>query len=219
MFITAAPTVVPTRLPSVSPVSAVPSALPTITGAVSSVSLSGPATGDISSDEVSAIKNQLAEIYGVDVSDLETDVDYVTSGVLDLTIPDDIRESDAIDALQDSISDVLGVHSSNVLVTIADDGTVTYSVTGASFEEASALQTALSEPDFVSQVTEDLVESGSDITVSSNVANDDVEVIISATIDTSEASSTIDPETAIADLIEEYGFTDSVIEGNCSKIQ
>jgi hypothetical protein len=174
VFITAAPTVIPTRLPSLAPISAIPSALPTITGAVSSVSMSGPTSGDISSDEVSVIETELAQIYGVDVSDIETDVTYITSGVLDVSIPDEISEIDAINALLDSISDVLGVHSSDVLVTIADDGTVTYSVTGASFEEANTLQTDLSEADFVSQVTENLVESGFDITVASNVANDNV---------------------------------------------
>lgn len=213
MFITAAPTVVPTILTSLSPISTIPSALPSITGAVSSVSMSGLATGDISTDELSDIETQIAEIYGVDVSDLEMNINYITSGVLNITIPDDISKSDAIKELQISTSDVLGVHPSDILVTIADDGLVTYSVIGSSFEEANALQNTLTEPSFVSNLMEDLVESTSHITVVSNVANDDIEMVISTTIDTSESSSTVDYKSAIAALAEEYGFTNSTIEG------
>ena len=171
MFLTAAPTVVPSRLPSISPVSTIPSALPTITGAISSVTFSGPVIEDISPDEVSVIEIELAEIYGVDISDLETSIDYITSGVLDVNISHDISETDAINVIQNSISDVLGVHSSDILVTIADDGTVAYSIIGESFEEASTLQTELSEPDFVSQLTDDLAESGSDIIITSNAVS------------------------------------------------
>lgn len=76
------------------------------------------------------------------------------------------------------------------------------------------MQIALSEPDFISQLTDRLAESGSDITITSNVANVDVEVVISNTIDTTEASSTINPVTAVENIIQEHGFTDSTVEGD-----
>ena len=171
--------------------------------------MSGPATGDISSDEISVIETELAEIYGVDVSDLETDIDYIASGVLNLTIPDDVSEIDAIITLQD-----IGVHSSDVLVRITDDGEVIYSVTGTSFEEANTLQDVLSDSEFASNLEEELIETGSDIAVVSNMANNIVEVIVSATIDASEASFTIDPVTAVQDLTQQHGFTDSTVDGN-----
>ena len=97
---------------------------------MASVTISGTATEELAVEEIANITSELAEIYGVDPSEVETTVDYVASGTLDVTIPDDVSEEDAIAALQDSISDVLGVHTSDVVVTIEDDGTVSYSVTG-----------------------------------------------------------------------------------------
>ena len=143
MFITAAPTetpTTPTTVPSRATSSTVPSAVPTITGAISSVSMSGAVTADMDASEISDITSELSDIYGVDPSDIETTVDYVTSGTLDIIVPDDLPEAEVIESLQDSISDVLGVHSSDVVITIDDDGVVTYSVTGASYEEVSAIQ-------------------------------------------------------------------------------
>ena len=90
----------------------------------------------------------MADIYGVDPSDVETTIDYVASGTLDVTIPDDVSEEDAIAALQDSISDVLGVHSSDVVLTVEDDGSVSYSVAGATYAETESIQNAAAEADF-----------------------------------------------------------------------
>jgi phenylpyruvate tautomerase PptA (4-oxalocrotonate tautomerase family) len=128
VFITAAPTFVPSTSPSIAPVSTIPSAVPSITGAVASVTISGTATEDLPAEEIENITSDLAEIYGVDPSDVETTIDYVASGTLD-----DVAEEDAIAALQDFISDVLHVHSSDVVVTIEDDGSVSYSVIGATY--------------------------------------------------------------------------------------
>ena len=96
----------------------IPSSFPTITGSVASVSISGIVTESMSQQEVDEVTSQLAEIYGVDVNDIETTVDYVTSGTLDVTIPEDVSESEAIEVLQESISDVLGVHVKDVTVVI-----------------------------------------------------------------------------------------------------
>ena len=149
----------------------------------------------------------------MDTSDLETNVDYVTSGILDVVIPDTIAETDAIAEIQDSISNVLSVHPSDVIVMINDDGTVSYSVTGDSFEEATALQDALTEPTFVEELTSNLEENGSNIIVESNNADGDVAVVVSATVDTSDASGTIDANQAIENMTEEFGFENSHVEG------
>jgi hypothetical protein len=73
--------------PSTSPSSSIPSAVPTITGEIASVSMSGSVTGEISTNDITT---EIAEIYGVDANDVETSVDYVTSGTLDIRIPENI---------------------------------------------------------------------------------------------------------------------------------
>ena len=175
--------------------------------------MSGAVTDEMSTEDLDAIASEIAEIYGVDAADVETSVDYVASGSLDVTIPDDVSEEDAIVALQESISDVLGVHPKDVVVTIDDNGDVTYQVTGTTYDEAEAIQTAASQAEFASQVTSDLSENDSGVTVESATSDSDIEVVISSTIDTTDATGTADPSTAIEDLTQEFGLTDSSAEG------
>ena len=163
--------------------------------------------------EVDQITSDLAEIYGVDVADIETSVDYVASGTIDVTIPPGVSENEAITSLQDSISDVLGVHPKDVVVTIDDNGVVTYSVTGASYAEAEAIQDVTSQVDFASQITDDLNENGSPVTVESSTPNEDIDVVVSATVDTTDATGTSDPVISIENLTIELWLTDSFAEG------
>ena len=196
----------------------IPSSFPTITGSVASVSISGIVTESMSQQEVDEVTSQLAEIYGVDVNDIETTVDYVTSGTLDVTIPEDVSESEAIEVLQESISDVLGVHVKDVTVLIEDDGSVTYSIHGASVDEVEAIQNIASQDDFASQITENLVESDSDVVVEAATSNEEIEVVISATLDTSDATGTIDVNDGVSDLTQELGLSESKVESNFEDI-
>ena len=160
------------------------------------------------------ITSELAHIYGVDEADVETTIDYVTSGTLDVTIPDDVSEEEVISALEQSIGDVLGIHPRHVVVTIDDNGDVTYSITGATYDDVQDMQSVTSEDDFASQVTEDLNEGESGIIVDSSVSNDDIEVVISATVDTTDATGTVEPVGEISTLTEDYGLAESTVEGN-----
>lgn len=92
--------------------------MPTITGAIASVSISGTVTKNVPPNDLDEIAQEIAGIYGVAEEDVQTTVEYVTSGVIDVTIPNDVSETDAIVALQDSISEVLGVHPKDVVVTL-----------------------------------------------------------------------------------------------------
>ena len=191
----------------------IPSSVPTITGAVASVTISGVVTESMSQQEVNAVTSQLAEIYGVDLGDIETTVDYVTSGTLDVTLPEGVTNDEAIQFLQESISDVLGIHVKDVIVSIEDDGTVTYSAMGASVDEAEVIQSITSRDDFASQITEDLSENDSNVIVEAARSNDEIEVVISATLDTTDATGTIDVNEGVSDLTEVLGLTESSIEG------
>ena len=213
MFITAAPSSRPTVAPSKAPVSSIPSAAPTITGAVASVSISGAVTESMSEEDVAAISNELAEIYGVDPLDVETTVDYVASGTLDVSIPEGVSEADVIAALEESISDALGVHVKDVVVTIDETGEVRYQVTGMTYEEAEAIQTAASDDSFASKVTSLLNDGDSGVVVDDVVSDTEIDVVISATVDTTDATGTVDRDDAIADLTSSYGLTNSESQG------
>jgi len=170
----------------------------------------------MSTTEINQITSDLAEIYGVDRSEIETSVDYVTSGTLNITIPEGFADVEVIDLLQASISDVLGIHSSDVVVTIDDEGVVTYSASGNTFTEVSVLQQIADQDNFANLVSVDLLESGSDIFVEATSSNEDIEVVVLATVDTTDAIGTVDRDVAIIKLTQDHNFTNSIIEGNIS---
>lgn len=192
----------------------IPSGFPTITGAVSSVSLSGSITTDISVTDIIDITDEIAQIYGVDNNDFETTVSYITSGSLNITVSDDVNEDDVIESLQDAISSVLEVHPSDVIVSIDDEGIATFSVSGSTFAEVSALQSIVEQEGFADFVSNHLEEHRSEVSVESSTSVDDIEVVVSATIDTTDATGTRDVDSAITELIREYDLTESVIESN-----
>ena len=196
--------------PSNLPSSSVPSASPTITGEIASISMSGIVTSEISTDDMT---QQIAEIYGVDANDVETSASYVTSGTLNVSIPEDIPKADAILALTESISDVLGVHSSDVVVSIDENGVATFSVAEETYDGVHNIQNMISDPNFATDITHDLHEGDSGVIVESVASHDEIEVIISTTVDTSDATGTTDPVEEVASLTQEYGLTDSIVEG------
>jgi hypothetical protein len=191
VFITSAPTLLPTITPSIPPVTSIPSAVPTITGAITSVSMSGPATSSMTRSEINSISSDIAEIYGVDSDDVETTITYITSGTLDVIIPDVLSEEEAITFLQDSISDVLGIHPRDVVITVDEEGNVEYSVSADSYKNAEVIQEVASDKLFASQITTDLSQGESGILIDSAESNDDIEVIISSTVDMTDSTGTM----------------------------
>ena len=126
---------------------------------MASVSIHGQATAQITSESIDEITEQLALIYGVDDSDVEITVEYVTSGSLDVMIPDGTSTDDFVEALTESIANVVGVHDSKVTVTIEDDGSATYSVTGSSYDDVVAVQNLTSSEAFVPALEASLEDS------------------------------------------------------------
>lgn len=162
--------------------------------------------------DILAISSDVAEIYGVDIQDVETTVDYVISGTLGVIIPEGVPESDIISSLEEMISNVLGVHSSNVVVTM-DDDQASYSVMGTSYDEMQQILNISSDPAFARNIAMELNENDFDIAVVSLTSNNDVEVVISITVDTTDATGTIDTESGISVLAETYGLTETSIDG------
>lgn len=213
IFITAAPSLIPTITPSKSPITTVPSALPTITGAISAVTLTTIATDDLSSSDISEITSQLAEIYGVDPAEIETAVGYVTSGVLDVNIPFGISNNEAVNSLQESISEVLNVHVSDVIVSIDDDGVVSYSISSDSFDAASSLQDSISEDEFLEEVTSELQNADISMEIESISIGDEIDLIVSITVDTTDSTSTMNIVAAVDALAENLGFAEAETQG------
>ena len=180
------------------------------------MSMSGTVSSELETSDLKDITIELADIYGVDVSDIETTVDYIASGTLDVTIPDGLSEDEAVEVLRESISNVLGVHPKDVVVTIDENGAVDYSVSGANYDEVASVQMIADQNDFARRITDELKEDDSLMSVESSTVNPDLEIMVSTTVDTTDATVKDDPADSINELTEQYGFTDSTVQGTTS---
>ena len=174
---TSSPTLSPTVLPSHVPFTTIPSAHPTITGSVTSLTLSGITSDSMSVHEIDEITSDIAGVYGVTEADVVLTVDYISSGALNATIPSAMSHSEAVDSIEKSISDILGIHSSNVNVLIDDEGKITYSVAVDSYITAASMVNTTQQGTFVSQLYDALQNFGIDL---EDVApEDDVDILVS----------------------------------------
>ena len=215
MYITAAPTGIPSMSPTMAPVTSVPSASPSITGAVATVSMSGVVSDELTTAEISSLVSDLAAIYGVSTEDVDLSVGYVASGTLDVVIPEGVTEEEALSALQQSLSDVLGVHPKDVVVSIDSEGVVSYQISGETYEEVESVITEVNTEDFIATLSSELAEGDSGVTVSDVSVSSDVESVISATVDTTDATGDVEnAATAVQTLTETYGLSESSAESN-----
>ena len=101
-FVTTAPTLFPSTVPTTS----IPTAQPSITGTVAIIELSQspPANGTLTDDDINDIKDQISDYYGVDEDDVDVTVTYTTSGTIDMELPEGEYDEEA---LEQSIEDEL----------------------------------------------------------------------------------------------------------------
>ena len=101
-----------------SPITSAPTTAPSFIGLVVSVGITTTATGPLDTSEVEYLENLVADSYGVDSDDLTIVTEYVTSGTLDVTIPDNVSTEDAIADLTKAMSQALGISEDSVTIEV-----------------------------------------------------------------------------------------------------
>ena len=122
----------PTLPPSTSPQTSIPTGAPSITGAVGIVELEKVVTASLTDEEISDLVSNVADAYGVDEEDVVLDVVYQTTGSMQVTLPADVPLEEVEASLEDELAELLGVHESEIEVTVNQDGSVTYVLTSKS---------------------------------------------------------------------------------------
>merc|ERR1712113_417480 len=109
--------------------------------------------------ELTDLINEVADIYNISAADIDTEVDYVISGTLDLdNIPEDVTQEEVEEALINSLAEELGVHPKDVeIISIdMDTGKVEYEISADTFEEAEKLQEELIANVTASEIEENI---------------------------------------------------------------
>lgn len=154
MFITSSPT----KLPSLSPITSTPTTRPSFIGLIISVDISTATTESMGDEEITEIKVLAAESYGVEIADVSSVTEYVTIGSLDITIPDNVSEDEALNNLISAFSDTLGISEENISLTLdPESGKVSYIVTTGDYDETLAALSQLQGDDIIENIDTNVV--------------------------------------------------------------
>jgi phenylpyruvate tautomerase PptA (4-oxalocrotonate tautomerase family) len=159
-FVTSAPTTFPSVVPSKMPSSSVPTQRPTITGDVVFVDMEKLVNSDLSTAELEEIIKEAEDIFDLYPDNIQSEVSYKTYGEIEFDVTGEIEPEELEESLEQAIAETLGIHPSNVEVTVNEDGTASYVITSDSYEDANLVQEALLdneiEKDIEAKVVEDV---------------------------------------------------------------
>merc|ERR1712203_1318835 len=104
------------------------------------------------------------------------DTTYSVSGTLNVTIPSEVSEEEALEALEESLAEVLGVHPSQIELTVDENGNVEYVITTDSFDAATELETEIQEATFVDELNNNVQEEIPELIVDAVDSSEEIEV-------------------------------------------
>lgn len=189
-FITSAPSNLPSVKPTAAPLTAIPTAVPSISGWVASISATTIATQEFDDASIEDYTSNIAEFYGVDATDVTPVVTYETTGSMIVSIPENLSEEELAEVVTSSIADSLGVHPSNVAITIdMNSGEVEFVITTNDFSEASSLQFNLENGQNQDEIINSIENAIPSVTVEEYIVSDDVIAMVGFTVDADEAEN------------------------------
>ena len=150
-------------------------------------------TQDLTDDEIQNIIDDVKDAYGVEDDDVTVDVTYDVEGTLDITIPDDVDQTELERFLEEQLADILGVPVSDVDVDVTTDP-ITYVISNDSYDGATDVQNQMNDPATVEELNRRLEEAFPGTVVDSVDVNDDIKADVDVTVDTTD--SDVDPENA-----------------------
>jgi hypothetical protein len=209
-FITSAPTMVPSEVPSVSPTTMIPTAAPSYHGMVATIVATSVATEELTTTEIQELTEQVAEIYGVEETDVQTEVQYEVSGTIDVEFPEDVTDEEKIEALTEALSTSLNVHPKDIEIEIDEEtGEITYTITSDDLSGAQAVQWALTSEETQKDIETAIEELIPEATVEEIQVEDEIMVEVEFSVNADEAEAhLVQAADQVANALENAGFTD-----------
>ena len=134
MFITSAPTLIP----SPSPMTFAPTNAPSFIGLVISVDFTTSTTASFNDSEVFELESIIVQSYGVDEDSLSTSVEYNTAGTMTISVPADMSSDEAVSILTDMFAKALLISEDDISLFLdSETDEVSYTITSSDYESAS----------------------------------------------------------------------------------
>ena len=172
------------------------------------VELQKTVTSSLDDEELSVIVDSIVDAYGVDEEELQIEVVYQTTGSVVLGDLGDVSEEEVLATIEDELALILGVHESEISVTL-EDGVVYYTISSSSVEAAETAQSVLDTPSAAEQLSVGL--ENLEVVVTSLNVDEEIVADIVVTVDTSNASNNLSQAAeTLGSTLEAGGFIASV---------
>eukprot|EP00493_Phyllostaurus_siculus_P017601 UN17871 len=126
---------------------------------------------------------------------------------MQLLIPEETSEDEVVDTVSSTLSNLLGVHPKDIVVTSVDleTGEVEYEVVSEIFSEASTIQSVLES--LLNNETESLLqELIPSVMVESIEVDENIEVDVSIIVDASDAGNLHEARTGVETILSDLGY-------------
>ena len=134
---------------------------------------------------------QVAEIYGVDPTDVSATVEYEVTGTMKIDIPDDVTTEEVAEAIKQSLLDTLGLHPRDVEVTVDEDGNVSYVISNSDLRVLQEVQFKMNLQTVQNNIQTNLKDQLPGVDVQRIDVSEDVVATLEFSIDADEATSNL----------------------------
>ena len=164
-------------------------------------------TEGLSVAEIENLQNVMIDSFDVSNEAVRAEVSYITSGIMELSIPEEISEDEIVDAVTSTLADLLGIHPKDVAVTSVnlETGEVEYEISSDIFSETTNIQSTL-DSFSIDDIEELMVELLPSITIDGNSVDENIEVDVSIVVDGSDASSIREARIDVESILNDMGY-------------
>lgn len=173
-------------------------------GTIATIHATAITTQALSDDHITEYASSVAEFYGVDASNVAATTIYTTTGSMQLSIPEDVDESELEDTIATVIAETLGIHRQDIDVEVdANTGEVSYVINTEDFNEAASTIFDLTKDEYQDAIATSIVEE---------YPNVEVETISSPVEIVATVEFTVDANNADNDLTQAAWRTEQLLE-------
>lgn len=135
------------------------------------------------------------------------EVDYVTSGVLHISLDDETSEKDIAETVTSSLAELLDIHQRYIAVTSVDleSGEVFYEISSPNYDDASEIRFNLEALE-LSDIENEMKISILSVEVESVDVNVDIKADVNIVVDGSVAGSIGESKRDVTDIFNDQGF-------------
>lgn len=163
---------------------------------------------DLTSNEIADMTtSEVVDSFNVDASDVTTDVDYLSTGSVEISVDDETTEIDIIAAMTSTLAEVLDIHSRDVTIVSVDleSGEVLYEIASETYEVADIIQNQMNSlsTSTLANVIETILPTAQ---IEAINVDDDIKVDVTIIVDGSESDNIGQANRNVEQILGDQGF-------------